>query len=225
MRHKITFKKRTKQFTRRWTASLILVLMLASLPGCGKSQEKVPAPSVEPIDAQASSAENEVNSSEGNGNNSSEENKQEEESNSGEIPTNEKNSNDSSGASQGDSAPQNAYAPQSDSELDGTVKTIGTDSFVVSQHFTMPSENSEDAELMVAPAEGSEDEVLITVYTTGDTTYTIRTVKNGGVNGDSDREDAKGSFTDIQEKASVNAKGHYEGGEFWADSIIIYHFV
>lgn len=223
MRHKITFKKRTKQFTRRWTASLILILMLASLSGCGKSQEKVPAPSVEPIDAQASSAENEDNSSEENGNNRSEETKQEEGQNGGDIPAD--NSNDSSGASQGDSAPQNAYAPQSDSELDGTVKTLGTDSFVVSQHFTMPSENSEDAELMVAPAEGSEDEVLITVHTTGDTTYTIRTVKNGGVNGDSDREDAKGSFTDIQEKASVNAKGHYENGEFWADSIIIYHFV
>ena len=207
-------------FKKLSAVSLILVLVLASLVGCGEAAEKAPLPSAEPIAAQSPSEENATHSSEGAepGNESSPDEG---------LPAEPTNQGDLNNPDQSDtaSAPQNAFAPQSDSELDGTVKTTGTDSFVVSQSFTMPSENSESSEIMVAPAEGSEDEVLITVHTPGDTAYFIHTVKNGGKNGDSDVEKTDAGFGDIQEKVSVNAKGHYEDGDFWADSIIIYRFV
>lgn len=213
-------------FKKLSAVSLILVLVLASLVGCGEAAEKAPLPSAEPIAAQSPSEENATHSSEGAepGNESSpDEGLPAEPTNQGDL--NNPDQSDTASSPQNNSAPQNAFAPQSDSELDGTVKTTGTDSFVVSQSFTMPSENSESSEIMVAPAEGSEDEVLITVHTTGDTAYFIHTVKNGGKNGDSDVEKTDAGFGDIQEKVSVNAKGHYEDGDFWADSIIIYRFV
>jgi len=122
-------------------------------------------------------------------------------------------------------APQNNIAPQSDTELEGNVKSIGEDSFVVSQIFTMPSEDSEEAEIMIAPAEGSADEVLITVHVSENTLYQIHTVKNGGVNGDADVEKTDAGFTDIREKNSITALGYYKDNDFWADNIIIYRFV
>lgn len=122
-------------------------------------------------------------------------------------------------------APQNNIAPQSDTELEGNVKSIGEDSFIISQIFTMPSEDSEEAEIMIAPAEGSADEVLITVHVSENTLYQIHTVKNGGVNGDADVEKTDAGFTDIREKNSITAHGYYKDHDFWANNIIIYRFV
>ena len=122
-------------------------------------------------------------------------------------------------------APQNNIAPQSDTVLEGNVKSIGEDSFIISQIFTMPSEDSEEAEIMIDPAEGSADEVLITVHVSENTLYQIHTVKNGGVNGDADVEKTDAGFTDIREKNSITAHGYYKDHDFWANNIIIYRFV
>lgn len=200
MQHKITSKK----FIWRTSAFLILSLMLASLTGCGKTAGEAAPPTAEPIPAEAPSNENAAN-----------------------APVDEGQSTESGQNSGGDSAPQNNIAPQSDTELNGEVRTIGQDSFVVSQVFLMPAEDSdvEDVELAIGPAEGSEDEVLITVHISENTLYKIHSVKNGGVNGDADVEKTDGSFTDIREGNSIVAQGNYKDGDFWADNIIIYRFL
>ena len=203
MQHKITSKK----YTWRTSAFLILSLMLASLTGCGKTAGEAAPPTAEPIPAEAPSNEN-----------------------AGNAPLNDGQSTENGQNSGGDSAPQNNIAPQSDTELNGDVRTIGQDSFVVSQIFLMPAEGSdaegtEDVELAISPAEGSEDEVLITVHVSENTLYKIHSVKNGGVNGDADVEKTDGSFTDIREGNSIVAQGNYKDGDFWADNIIIYRFL
>ena len=201
--------------------SLILALVLTTLAGCGESAVETATPFVEPVAAPASSGENTGNASEENepvNEKSPEQGSSDEDSSkdgqSNLSAPNAPDQSDSASATQNNSAPQNNIASQSDSELDGTVKTVETDSFVVSQSFVMPAEDSENGELMIAPAEGSEDEVLITVHISESTVYKIHTVKNGGVNGDSDVERTEGSFADIQEKTTVNAKGYYENGDF-----------
>lgn len=213
-------------FKKLSALSLILALVLTTVAGCGESTVEAALPSVEPIAAPASFGKDTGNASEEN---EPINEKSPEQGTSGEDSSKDGQSNLSApnapDQSDSASAPQNNFAPQSDSELDGTVKTVGTDSFVVRQSFVMPAEDSENGELMIAPAEGSEDEVLITVHISESTVYKIHTVKNGGVNGDSDVEKTEGSFADIQEKTTVNAKGYYENGDFRADSIIIYRFV
>lgn len=223
MQYKITKRKGSK---KKAAILLILSLMLASLAGCGEASGQVTPPAAEPIVSEAPSDENaditpvddgkntEYNSAESNSseNNSAENNSQSPGSDSGQN-------------SGGDSAPQNNFAPQSDTELDGSVKSIGEDSLVVSQSFTMPSENSEEGQLMVSPAEGSEDEVLVTVHVSENTRYRIHTVKNGGVNGDADVEKIDAGFGDIREKSSITAHGCYQNNDFWADEIIIRRYV
>ena len=97
----------------------------------------------------------------------------------------------------------------------------------MSKIHTYTDENSECAvaEIAVDYGDGVAGAELITVYFSENTGFIVRTVKNGGVNGDSDVEKTEGSFADIQEKTSVNAKGYYENGDFWADTIIIFRFV
>ena len=117
--------------------------------------------------------------------------------------------------------------PQSETELTGSVRTVGTDSLVISQSFEMGTTEGDGVtgDIMVAPAEGSPDEVLITVHVTHQTTYEIKTVRNGGVNGDSDVDVSAGSFSDIQTGLSLSFEGHYENGDFHADSVSIYRFL
>lgn len=117
--------------------------------------------------------------------------------------------------------------PQSETELMGSVKTIGMDSLVVSQAFDMGTveQDGVSGDVMVAPAEDSADEVLITVHVTDQTVYEIHTVRNGGVNGDSDVDISAASFSDIRTDLSLTMEGHYENGDFHADRITIYHFV
>lgn len=118
--------------------------------------------------------------------------------------------------------PESMAQISDESELEGNVKSIGEDSMVVSKIFTY-TEDGED--MAVSYAEGSPDEVLITVYFSEDTEYIVRTVKNGGVNGDSDVEDRSGALSDIQERNSVLMNGSYEGEDFHAVRVVIYNFV
>jgi len=49
--------------------------------------------------------------------------------------------------------------------------------------------------------------------------------QTAGSIGDADVEKKEAGFGDIHEENSVNAKGHYENNDFWADEIIIYRFI
>ncbi len=201
------YKNITKKLTGRILLTFALALALASLSGCGKNASEATSPSAEPIPAPSSSVENTENDSTPAPQDDAQE----------AASDNRQDSNASS-------APPNNYAPQSDTELSGSIRTIDTDSFVVSQSFDLPIEEGDVGAVTVMPAEGSADEVLITVHVSETTSYKIHTVKNGGVNGDADVEKTDGSFSDLQEKTSVNAQGYYQDGDFWADEIIIYRY-
>lgn len=118
--------------------------------------------------------------------------------------------------------PESMEQISDESELEGNVKSIGEDSMVISKIFTYTEDGNDIA---VASAEGGPDEVLITVYFSEDTEYIVRTVKNAGVNGDSDVEDRTGALSDIQEGNSVLMNGSYEGEDFHAVRVVIYNFI
>ena len=109
-------------------------------------------------------------------------------------------------------------------KLEGSVKSIGDAGIVVSRSFT---EEKEGVLLMYAPAEGSGEEVLVTVNFSEDTRYMLHTVKNGGVNGDSDVTETEASFADIEEGSSLSLEGYFvtPDKEYMADSVIIYKFI
>ena len=106
---------------------------------------------------------------------------------------------------------------QSDSELEGSIESIGNNSVVINKTFH-PSENE-------AVSYGGSEKVLITVYFSEETEYEIWTVKNSGVNGDSDVEKQQGAFSDLKEQTSIKLTGGYEGNNFHAKQVIIYQFV
>lgn len=110
---------------------------------------------------------------------------------------------------------------QAQTELEGDVRSIGEDSMVVSKIFTY-TEDGED--IAVSYAEESPDAILITIYFSENTKFIVRTVKNGGVNGDADVENRAGTFSDIQEGKTVRMTGSYEGEDFRAEQVIIYQF-
>ena len=120
---------------------------------------------------------------------------------------------------QPDSIPTQADNPQkqSDSEIDGSIESIGNNSVVINKTF-YPSENE-------AVSYGDSDKVLITVYFSEETEYEIWTVKNSGVNGDSDVEKQQGAFSDLKEQTSIKLTGSYEGNDFHAQHVIIYQYV
>ncbi len=115
---------------------------------------------------------------------------------------------------------------ESDTELDGIVKSVGENSMVVNRIHNYVEQNGGTAAVAIA-VEGTEDSELelITVYFSENTRFIVRTVKNGGVNGDADAEDEDGSISSIQENNNVKMTGSYEGADFHAESVVIYHFV
>lgn len=112
---------------------------------------------------------------------------------------------------------------ESETELNGTVQSIGEGSIVVSRIHTYVEENGSSAAVEMAEASGGDE--LITVYFSENTQFIVRTVKNGGVNGDSDAENRDGTASDIEENKTVLLTGGYEGENFRAEQVIIYHFV
>lgn len=114
--------------------------------------------------------------------------------------------------------PTDSNAQESE-KLIGTVKSIGENSIVISRAFEVASD------ILVEPGEGSPDEALVTIACSINTKYEVWSVKNGGVNGDSDVDKKAGSFSDITESANVNIIGKFEGDSFYAEHIIIYYFI
>lgn len=114
---------------------------------------------------------------------------------------------------------------QTGETLEGNIRSIGESSIVISQAFTEDLDEEGGTSLMWSPAEGSSEEVLVTVNFTDSTKYEIRTVANGGVNGDDDVTVTEGAFSDLEEDISVTLTGHYTSeNEFQADLVSIYHF-
>lgn len=106
---------------------------------------------------------------------------------------------------------------QTDSELEGNIESIGNNSVVINKTFNL-SEN-------MAVSYGDSEKVLITVYFSEETEYEVWTVKNSGVNGDSDIEKRQGAFSDLKEQTSIKLTGGYEGNDFHAKQVIVYQFV
>ncbi len=109
--------------------------------------------------------------------------------------------------------------------LCGSIRSIGENSIVISQSFEETDNEDPDASIMVEPIEGSPEEILIQVDFSEDTVFEVKTVKNGGVNGDSDVERTEGSIADLKEQSSVELTGNYEGADFRAKKVVIYRFV
>lgn len=107
---------------------------------------------------------------------------------------------------------------QSDSELDGSIESIADNSMIINKTFH-PSAN-----VSVSYGDASE-KVLVTVYFSEETEFEVWTVKNGGVNGETDAEKRQGTFSDLKQDANVDITGSYDGNDFYAKHIIIYNFV
>lgn len=107
-------------------------------------------------------------------------------------------------------------------ELDGNVKTVGQDSFVICKNITS---SDGDGDIVAAPAPGMEEpDDLVTVYVNQNCAYQYETVRNGGVNPE-DISEREGSFGDLREGLACIIKGNWQDGAFYADSIRMMEFV
>ncbi len=142
------------------------------------------------------------------------------EKNSSNIQTDEESANNRQSNEENSSNNENENNYQianEDSILDGNIVSIENNSVIINKTFNLSS--------TTAVAYGGNDAVLVTVYFSEETNYEVWTVKNGGVNGDSDIDKREGTFSDIKEELSVNMTGFYEGDDFYAEQVIIYNFV
>ncbi|MDE7204687.1 MAG: hypothetical protein K2O91_22930 [Lachnospiraceae bacterium] len=106
---------------------------------------------------------------------------------------------------------------QSNSELDGNIESIGDNRVVINKTFH-PSENT-------AVSYGDSGKVLVTVYFSEETEFEVWTVKNDGVNGDTDIEKRQGAFSDLEQGANINMTGNHDENDFHAKHVIIYNYV
>ena len=115
---------------------------------------------------------------------------------------------------------------ENEENLEGNVKSIENGCVILSKTFTYEMDNGQGL-IAVSGADESGKEVLITVNFSENAKYELRTVKNSGVNGDSDVTKQEASFSDIKEGGNLSLTGHYtvEDKEFAADYVVIYNFV
>lgn len=185
---------------------LCTALLLAAAPGCGALGNGTAAPAGTETERRDSAKGTEKNHSKTTANTSGAE------KNDSETTAN------TPGAEKSDSETK-ASTSRTEETISGNVKSIGDNSIVLSK-----AEDISDSE-MATPAEGSPDEDLVTVRFSENTEFIVSTVKNGGVNGDSDVESRKGSFSDLKEQSSLSLTGSYDGKDFLASQVILYIFV
>ena len=107
--------------------------------------------------------------------------------------------------------------------LEVIVKNIEESSVVGSKVSTWEEDGNDIAVVM---AEGNENEVLITINFSDNAVYQMKTVKNGGVNGDADVTVKEASFSYIKEGASLTLMGYYVTADvFMAEQAVIYEFI
>ena len=111
----------------------------------------------------------------------------------------------------------NSQSANEDSILDGSIVSIENNGITINKTYNLSSTTAFEYV--------GNDEEFVTVYFSEETNYEVWTVKNSGVNGDSDIDKREGTFSDLKEKLSVNMTGFYEGDDFYAKQVIIYNFV
>ena len=104
-----------------------------------------------------------------------------------------------------------------DSILDGSIVSIENNGITINKTYNLSSTTAFEYV--------GNDEEFVTVYFSEETNYEVWSVKNSGVNGDSDIDKREGTFSDLKEQLSVNMTGFYEGDDFYAKQVIIYNFV
>lgn len=201
--------KNSKNKGKARVLSLGTIFLLATAAGCGKAGSGTNNPGIEviPVSLDGGAEGGTFNTADTDVKNTG----------TGNMDVSQ--SGDEGSDTQTDNNAQAAERPQIEDKLIGSVRSIGDNSAVISQAF------EEDENILVAPGEGSPNEMLVTVYFSESTAYEVKTIKNGGVNGDADVESREGSFSDIKEKGSVDLFGCYDGADFYAERAIIYIFI
>ena len=190
---------------RKKATYLCTVMVLLMTAGCGSSDTDSDVSTVDTINF---NDEIDTGAEESNSNNQSIE---ENIDNQQDSDTEEQQQN--SNPSQVDNAQS-----QSDIELDGSIESIADNSMIINKTFH-PSAN------VSVTYEDASEKVLVTVYFSEETEFEVWTVKNGGVNGETDTEKRQGAFSDLKQDESVDMTGSYDGNDFYAKHIIIYSFV
>ncbi len=200
---------------KKIVAYLCMGLLLLVTAGCGNSDADSDVSRVDTINFNDVNDTNMEESNTHQNNNENVNNQQDsEEKNQNSLQDNQEYDNNNQQDSKEES---NSNQSQTDSELDGSVESIGDNSIVINKTFHI----SESEELVYV----GSDKVLVTVYFSEETKYEVWTVKNGGINGDSDIDKREGDFSDIKNQVSVNLTGTYEGNDFYAKQVIIYNFI
>ncbi len=179
-------------------AHLGMIFLLAAATGCGRINKGNPNPVTEQIKEDAQSEQDMMQA----------------------LSTEDSMEDSSQSVANGEISDGGTQDDEQDLEtLIGNIRSIDGENLIVSQSF------EEGTDVLVAPTEGSSDEVLITVSVSENTQYQVKTVKNGGINGEDDVETTSGTMRDLQEGASIDISGYYEKECFVAKYILIYRFI
>ena len=186
---------------RKQKAALLLAALLLAAGGCGNKTEQL----VEPVVESVTEPEDNAGSAEDG---------------SGEEAGKEAAGENNPGNENPD---EGQNTPAGEDSFEGVVREINEkDNFVVvSKMFTEEADGG--GQIAVVLGEGTEGEELITVYFTENTTFKIKTVKNGG----EEVTEKEGAFSDIRKESTLEFKGKMDakGEEFLADETDIYEFI
>ncbi len=201
---------------RKQKAALLLAALLLAAGGCGNKTEQL----VEPVVESVTEPEDNAGSAEdGSGEEAGKEAAGENDSGS-ENPGKEAAGENNPGNENPD---EGQNTPAGEDSFEGVVREINEkDNFVVvSKMFTEEADGG--GQIAVVLGEGTEGEELITVYFTENTTFKIKTVKNGG----EEVTEKEGAFSDIRKESTLEFKGKMDakGEEFLADETDIYEFI
>lgn len=125
--------------------------------------------------------------------------------------------NEDSGSKDG----EEPKAVSGDENLEGSVVSINPGEQSVEVNEILVEEYDDGSSVAVELVGVGSTGNYISVQFTEDTVYTVRTVKNGGINPE-DVSNRAGSFSDISEGATLHLKGSWEGEKFLASDVVIY---
>lgn len=208
-----------RKYRNRAAVAVVFVLMLAvAAAGCGNGEEglKIEAIETSQEDAGDNTPEKETGRQDA-GSDAAENAGQED------IENDTAENAGQTDEEQGDGGEDNAAPSVGNTEIEGDVRSLSADSFVICKHETW----SEDgASFAAAAAPGYEkEEDMITVHVAENCVYEYRTVKNGGVSPE-DVSTREGTFADLKERMSIIINGNWQDdGSFLADSIVMMEFV